>query len=379
MRRIILLSLIVFFASHSLVFSEAKIVTEFIEEQVNAVDALDENALSIFDVNIFLFRAYGDHEYRNRNYEKAAKYYLLFLKNRVDSPKVIYRLSRCYAHLDKPKLAAKTLLAAYEYGFYDYDRIHSDTAFDKVKRNIHFKSTLKYIKQQNVRFGKKIYFKSPVITDGRIHLPDNFDPEKEYPLFIGLHGRGGNAENFATVWERIKVKDFIFVVPEAPYALGADSAKGKSRSWFYLTADRQIWNFADPFVVEYLANIQERMKREYKIKSTFILGFSQGVAAAYFAAFKKPYLFDGVIAFAGNLPEGSFLEESDFKKAEGLKFFLAHGDKDRAIKAATSKKIYNFLKKKGLNTQLHIFNGDHMVDQYSINKALDWMLKGVTR
>jgi len=46
-----------------------------------------------------------------------------------------------------------------------------------------------------------------------VHLPENYDPKKKYPLFIGLHGDGiCNIEEFSQYWKPdvFLTNDFIF-------------------------------------------------------------------------------------------------------------------------------------------------------------------------
>ena len=63
-----------------------------------------------------------------------------------------------------------------------------------------------------------IYFKSVALFKCGIKLPKNYDPNKSYKLVIGLHGGGSSIEKFINIWDDVENTDFIYAVPQGPYA-----------------------------------------------------------------------------------------------------------------------------------------------------------------
>lgn len=223
--------------------------------------------------------------------------------------------------------------------------------------------------------GEEILLKSMRVQAGRIHLPQGYDKNKEYPLVIGIHGKGGTALGFASVREKIKKKDFIFLVPEAPYEYGGGRLGRPAFNWFYMTKDKKVWEWADPITVEYLADVCRVMKERYRVSEVVLLGFSEGVAAAYMTAFTYPEEISGVIAFAGILPpEGMFPGEKINRSAGKFKVFIGHGKRDRAISIKVSEDAFRKLKKKGFDVRFSSFGGGHTVDGAVLNKSIRWML-----
>lgn len=223
--------------------------------------------------------------------------------------------------------------------------------------------------------GRVILLRSQRVQPGRIFFPPGYDKSKPCPLVVGIHGKGGTAAGFSTVWQRIKKKNFIFVVPEAPYEYGGGRLNRPAFNWFYMTKNRKVWEWADPITVDYLIDVCSEIRKKYRISEIVLLGFSEGVAAAYMTAFTHPDEIAGVIAFAGILPmEGMFPDEKVGASARKVKVFIAHGKRDRAIGVTVSQKALKRLKGLGFDVRFSTFTGGHMVDGDVLNRSLGWIL-----
>ncbi len=61
------------------------------------------------------------------------------------------------------------------------------------------------------------YFDSSALFECKVKLPIIYDPERAYPLVIGLHGGGNSLDEFIDIWKYFENPEFIFAVPQAPY------------------------------------------------------------------------------------------------------------------------------------------------------------------
>ncbi|MDU8886930.1 hypothetical protein RXV94_12220 [Yeosuana sp. MJ-SS3] len=106
-----------------------------------------------------------------------------------------------------------------------------------------------------VSYGQKKY---------SVVLPENFNNEKNYPLFIALHGGHGNMKDMQTYWKSPKLyKDFIVVYMEASTLDRPPNRYG----WRNIELERKnIKGYYDSLINEY--NID--------LKEVYIGGFSLG-------------------------------------------------------------------------------------------------------
>jgi phospholipase/carboxylesterase len=344
-------------------------------DRITSIDPLREDIGDFLkhDLNLFQFRA--QEAFNAGDFINAAKYYLFILHHRTDSPITLYNLACCYAKLNRPDLAAKYVLQSVLSGFYNIEHFLKDKDFDAVRGKSEFDKVESDIKDFGESIGEKVFLVTSKIQEGRLHLPEKYDPLKSYPLVIGLHGYGGNAENFASMWKNFKNKDFFFLVPEAPYELNDPGINGPSYGWFYLTPDRKIWEFIDPITADNIIKAAEQIVNKYKIDRTYIFGFSQGVSAAFMTAYQKPELFEGVIAFAGRLPEDEFLPKKNIEAFKKLKFYIAHGTNDKAVGYQESLNTKRRLEGFGCKPSYYEFEGGHFVDSDTINYILESILE----
>lgn len=223
-----------------------------------------------------------------------------------------------------------------------------------------------------------VYVAVKKILGCRVYLPEDYDGSKRYPLVIGLHGYGGNYENFSNVWKLFRKHTFIYAVPEAPYPLREKSWRATSQfSWEVRMVDREVWRLADPWVLEYIADIAGQISSDYSVEGSYLLGFSQGAAYAYAAGINYHEEFKGVLCFGGRLPDpGAYpwlLSEKAVEEGRSLKVFIAHGKKDDAIDYRYSLETERRLKDHGYDCRVFLFDGGHDVSPRALKEGLGWM------
>lgn len=112
-----------------------------------------------------------------------------------------------------------------------------------------------------------------------LQFPENFDPEKEYPLLVVLHGNGGAARRIASVFSPFSKEDVILVFPEGQYPKMTMGSVGYS--WYLQTKDKSIWEIADKLSITNVHEVIKAINTKYKINKNFVFGFSQGASLAY--------------------------------------------------------------------------------------------------
>jgi phospholipase/carboxylesterase len=342
------------------------------------VPLYDSHAGDFLDQNSAALLLEAQQAYNKKDYEGAARRYLYILQFERSNSTVIYNLACCYALLNKPQLATLYLQRALTAGFNDHQLLAQDTDFNTIRGYAEFDSVLIRAKMLAQNSGEEIYLQAEKMIKCRVRLPDHFNPQKKYPLLIGMHGYGGNADDFVRIYRHFIDREVIFACPEAPYHFTQNNqGRGSHFSWAVQIQDSKVWEKADPLSLTYVADVARQLRKQFKVGDVYLLGFSQGAAYAYMSAFRHPDLFRGLICFGGAFPEKSFsyagITEEDIDKAKDLRVFIAHGIYDQAISFQESENAQKRLSAKGYNVQLIHFKGEHELPPDALNKALEWM------
>ncbi|MBW2998040.1 dienelactone hydrolase family protein [Candidatus Woesearchaeota archaeon] len=316
-----------------------------------------------------------------KDYKSAAKIYLEIVDCNIDDANSYYELSRCYAMLDKPELAGNFLVLAINAGYNNYSKIKGEESFFQIKKNIVFENVLNDVLNYGNKYGETMYVNANVFIKSRVLLPDNFNPMKEYPLLIGLHGFGGLAENFSLIYEYIEIEDFIFVVPEAPYFNNDIYNRKFQYSWDFKGTNKELWRKSDPEVINYIMNVVNELNVKFKISENYLLGFSQGAAYAYAAGIKNQEKINGVIAVGGRLPDTKkypwFISDDDLSRNNNLKVLIAHGKRDKVVSYKNALDAKKKLSKNNFEVELILFEGGHIIDKDVLNNSLNWLINAV--
>lgn len=151
-----------------------------------------------------------------------------------------------------------------------------------------------------------------------LYVPENYDPAREWPMIVYLHGGGGNDHDSIWLWLRYaKSKGFLLVAPKSPDF---------------------TWVFSD--VQWVLASIKE-VSGMYRVNQfgIFLTGVSDGGTFSYEFGLTNPQVFAAIAPVAGAFVPWPWY---DFAKGNHVPVFILHGTKDRVIPvvfARTAKKV----------------------------------------
>lgn len=203
-----------------------------------------------------------------------------------------------------------------------------------------------------------------------MRFPENYDPTEPYKLVVGLHGFGSRPDSYIKLWERFAGQNFIFAVPQAPYAFNSGSDVGFS--WAWGTMSRGLPARSANRTNDYIGSVVERLTNMYNVEAVYLLGFSQGCGFAYQAGIVNHDLLAGVIGFGGWLEEGWF-SKADFEHANHLRMFIAHGNEDGVVEYQSGLDAAELLEGYGYDVTFHEFDGAHRVPEEPLQAAEVWM------
>ncbi|HUS87477.1 MAG TPA: hypothetical protein VMW76_09570 [Bacteroidales bacterium] len=355
----------------------AKILNRF--DDPSSIDPLN---IQINDFNSEDFqplKMVADVAYSQKNYLEAARIYLYIVNKNSDDCESYYKIACCYGNMDMATQAINFLIMAINAGYNNFEKIKTEKAFELLEKDPAVRAQLSEVEQYGFNFGRSAYFKVTKFEKCRLFFPDEYDPDKEYPLVIGLHGNGGNALEFSRLWSEIKDLNVIYAVPESPYNYSTNGgALTQQYTWGIPERDEKLWEIADTLITGYISDIASGMKSDYKISSTIILGFSQGAAYAYATGIRYNDNFDGLICFGGRIPSVEdypwLLSSRELEENNDLKVFIAHGTSDMAINISEARNSFRTLKKYGYNTKFRSFESGHYVPGDILVEAIKWMV-----
>jgi predicted esterase len=126
-----------------------------------------------------------------------------------------------------------------------------------------------------------------------LYLPHNYTPDREWPLFVGIHGSGGTGRDCWNWWQPYADREgFILLCPSI-----ADSSGG----WYQEAGETRVFSTINEVRAQYRVAPQE-----------FLAGFSAGAQFVQGFAFRYPQYVSGVailsagnyypVAFAAHIP-----------------------------------------------------------------------------
>ncbi|MBN1295759.1 dienelactone hydrolase family protein [bacterium] len=331
-----------------------------------------------FDVNPSKILAEGWKAYQEKRYEVATRYYLAYVHQVRNDALNLYNLACCYGLLGRAETAAAWVTKAVEAGWKDLEHLRNDPDFQAVRDTEVFKTTVAALQAKLDREafdpGRMMMLPSRGMIPVYIKLPADFDPDKTYPLVVGLHGYGDTAERFSLIWEERKLTgEFIYAAMEAPFAF--QTGKDIGYSWFLRMDPVEhhdlMMTASDMTVSNVLAGI-DRLKKEYRIDKVFLTGFSQGACLTFITGLKNPGLFAGIAPMGGWL-DTDVVAENDLKAAKALPVLIVHGTQDSIVPYESGTKAEQVLKEHGFNVRMVSFDGGHTVSTDGL-KALNQMM-----
>jgi phospholipase/carboxylesterase len=330
----------------------------------DAADPLAPDAADFLDADIAQYLRQAEAAYRAGEIEEAARIYLKYLRRNIYEGRAIYNLACCYGLLGKAGLAARCLERAYDAGFTDIDFAAGDADFDNVRDVEPFASTFAKLasREEIVGDARTLYLQAPAILPCYVILPDGYDEAQPCTLVVGLHGVGGTAPKFAKLIKKFGEPNFIFAVPEAPYALPI--RRGVGYGWRADTPGlesvmRKSYLASSRYVLELIDGLRGR----YNVGDVYLLGFSQGAWLAYGVAIRNPAVFKGLICCSGPF-RGAELTPAELEAGSGLRVFISQGEGDGDVGYAEAE---------AARVTFRGFDGGHEIPADIVREVEAWM------
>jgi phospholipase/carboxylesterase len=191
--------------------------------------------------------------------------------------------------------------------------------------------------------------------DGIIYVPEDYSPDTALPLFIGLHGAGGDADNWNGSYPgRAEARGMVF--------LAVDS---RDDTWDLMTGPTRNFGPDVTFIDEALQFTFERCR----IDPTRIAlgGFSDGASYALSLGIGNGDLFTHIVAYS----PGFYVIPDPVVGTPTI--FISHGPYDPVLPFVNTRDtIVPTLQYSGYDVTFYEFEGGHEVPSEVSDAALDW-------
>jgi len=160
-----------------------------------------------------------------------------------------------------------------------------------------------------------------------VAIPKNYDPTKEYPLLVMLHGSG--------VDERSFIRESAVLVTGLNWIAMAPKARGLS-DWYQGDSGRDVF--------ECMADVCKR----YAIdpERIFLYGFSMGGYGAWRLGLQHAERFAGVAVLSAPLSHGEEDLTPLLENVENLPLFIVHGTADTSISIDEARRAVTTLRER---------------------------------
>jgi phospholipase/carboxylesterase len=344
----------------------------------DSFDLRDPKVLDLLDIDLDSMRLWAFEAYRSEDYEEAARRFLVILDHSVEDVNSLYNLACCYSLVGELGLATRTLERAVRAGFTDLEYIRRDADFTAVRGTDEFRGvvdSLRFVQaKENRESGSLLMVEAPSLHRYRLRFPDPYDPDRAYPLVVGLHGHGGGPERFARLYEEFESPQFIFVCPEGPYSLSIGGSL--CYTWtLRFPGDDAMSDSTDRMAEDYILRTIDHLKRGILFDEVYLMGFSLGGTFAYTTAIKNSERFTGIIALGTQLKR-SWVTDEELEAANHLRVFIVHGERDGTISYQDGLYAKNLLERHGYDVTFREFPGGHELPEEVLKDVGRWVQRG---
>ncbi len=222
--------------------------------------------------------------------------------------------------------------------------------------------------------GRQVWSEASALVSTKIHVPEDFDSTREYPLLIALHGFGSSADLFGRIASHFTERGFVVAVPEGAYSVGVEDRVG--RDWF-LHQPPTEWSDLRLRALQLVARSQlpsvlAEVKREHEISKAYLLGFSQGGIVAYYSGITHHDDFDGIVIF-GSLMDAEWMDSSTLAEGNRVPVLIFQGTEDELVPAWMSESTRDLLLSHGYDVTYREFSGGHRVPPELLHSVTDWI------
>ncbi len=183
-----------------------------------------------------------------------------------------------------------------------------------------------------------------------------------------MHGWGANAEDVASLLPLIKLPDYQFVLPNAPYPYPYSPI---GRAWYDLRVENMYEGLAESrqVLTDFLESLESTTG--VPLSRTILSGFSQGGAMTLDVGSKLPLA--GLVVMSGYLhPDALTAAKSEIPPT-----LITHGRYDEVVPLKAALKAQETLKSLGVAVEYHEFDMGHEIYPETLEVLRNFVVKTI--
>ena len=186
-------------------------------------------------------------------------------------------------------------------------------------------------------------------------------------VMILLHGRGGKAEDFTWIAQRLDFEDMHYLLLNAP------DSYDEGYSW-YLDAPHQMEDIKHSSVL-LTQTFDMLFEKDFDVCGSFLFGFSQGGLLTFEFGARYDKRFLGYIGVSCQLNDPVVLLQEMHPKHKSANWLCTHGKSDEALPYHVSKRQMEELQCAGFNIDFKSYEKGHNILEDEIDMTKVWMQK----
>ena len=185
-------------------------------------------------------------------------------------------------------------------------------------------------------------------------------PQTKQPakgLIIMMHGWGANSEDLASLVSFLKLPEYQFFFPNAPYPHPYNPV---GRAWYELRNENMYKGLPESrqLVIDWLQSLEKTTR--VPLSKTILSGFSQGGAMTIDIGLNLPVA--GLISMSGYLHPGAI----SLSKNTSSPALIMHGRQDEVVPLAAAIKVKETLESLSVRVQYHEFDMGHEIQPQNL-------------
>ena len=200
--------------------------------------------------------------------------------------------------------------------------------------------------------------------------PDDFDPERPYPLVVLLHGFGASMRDLVGLSPSIDRSGYLYIFPNAPIEMTI----GYGMTGYAWTIGPGSSPDEAARAEAMLEALIEEVGQRYGVgEGRMVLGgFSQGGMMTYRYGMPNPELFAGLVVLSGGVNGQDELRDR-LPAHRNQPIFISHGTEDGVIPVEEARRSLRFLKEEGYTPEYREYSIGHEIGQEVVQDLREWI------
>lgn len=202
-------------------------------------------------------------------------------------------------------------------------------------------------------------------------LPDEYDPEGNYPLIVMLHGFGANMRTLAWLAPAISPDGYIYVCPNGPlpFDLGRSDVGYGWHSPRSLISTEEFHR-SETLLANSLDEIFETFKSTHG--QAILVGFGSGGGMTYRYGLSRPETFAGLVILSAAMPHPQELD-GKIPNDRSQRIFISHGIYDPLVPMERGLDARIYLESLGYQLEYHEYPMGHEISTEVLNALKPWV------